>query len=123
MKQVRFLSTLVVSEVTDQTWRLVEPLRFSVDDVLYMVEAGFISDFASVPRVPIAFWLFGDTAHRPACCHDWFYSGRVKVSRRFADEVLLAAMKADGESWWRRQAMYRAVRMFGAKFYKSDEPA
>lgn len=123
MKQVRFLSALVVTEVTDQTWRLVEPLSFTVDGAVYVVEAGFISDFASVPRLPLAFLLFGDTAHRPACAHDWLYSGRAGVSRQFADDVLMAAMRADGESWWRQQAMYRAVRLFGAKFYKGDDPA
>jgi hypothetical protein len=122
MKQVRFLSTLAVEEVTDQTWQLTAPFRVSIDDVVYTVPAGFVSDFASVPRIPIAYLLFGDTAHRPACLHDWLYSGAAGVSRQFADETLMAAMKADGESWFRRQAMYRAVRLFGEKFYKGRDP-
>lgn len=80
------------------------------------VPRGFVTDFASVPRLPLVFLLAGDTAHAPAVVHDWLYSGS-KVSRRVADKVFLEAMTGVGVPWFRRNAMYWAVRLFGGRAY------
>lgn len=46
-------------------WIVDEPLTFSSEltGKQYTVPTGFITDFASVPRVPIVYELFGATLH------------------------------------------------------------
>ena len=40
------------------------------------VPTGFLTDFASVPRMPFVFLLFGDVAHEAAVIHDYLYKAR-----------------------------------------------
>ena len=81
------------------------------------VPAGFETDFASVPRVPVAYWLFGDVAHEAAVVHDFLYS-TAAVPRETADKVLLEAMEVTGVASWRRMPIYWAVRRFGVAHYQ-----
>jgi hypothetical protein len=74
------------------------------------IPAGFDTDFASVPRVPIIFWLTGDTSRKAAVVHDWLYRTQT-VSRHVADAVLFEA--SDNEPLWRRVVMWAGVRAFG----------
>jgi hypothetical protein len=67
-----------------------------------------VTDFASVPRVPIAFLLAGDTAHRPAVLHDWLIK-KMPIPRTRADELFYEAMRSVGMPAWRAGMMYRAV--------------
>jgi hypothetical protein len=80
------------------------------------VPKGFVTDFASVPRLPFAYMLFGDTAHRAAVIHDYLYS-LGKCKREYADNVLKAAMQADGVGWFNRNAMFWGVRLFGGSHF------
>lgn len=99
-------------------WQLDQPLAYRSDVAgrVLIVPAGFETDFASVPRIPIAYWLTGDTAHPAAVVHDWLYSTR-EFPREKADAILLEAMAADGVPAWRRYAMYLAVRVFGGTHF------
>ena len=36
-----------------------------------MIPAGFVTDLASVPRLPVVFLLAGDEAHEASVPHDW----------------------------------------------------
>ena len=113
-----FLSTLRAEKVAEPNalgrarWRLVEPLRFRSDvlDEVVEVPAGFETDYASVPRLPFAYWLAGDSAHAAAVVHDWLV-GSVSTSRgwRQAARVFAEAMAAEGVAPWRRAAMYWIV--------------
>src|SRR5258708_6192683 len=69
-----FKTKLVVEELDDKTWKLKEDLYYTSDilGVIY-VPAGFVTDFASVPRLPFAYLLAGDTAHQAAVVHDYLY--------------------------------------------------
>ena len=80
------------------------------------VPMGFLTDFASVPRMPFVFLLFGDVAHEAAVIHDYLYKARW-LPRREADGVLLEALEAAGVSLWRRWPMWAAVRVFGGAFF------
>ena len=84
------------------------------DGVLWeiRVPAGFVTDFASVPRVPLAYWLTGDTAHEAAVLHDYCYSTGLHP-RAWCDEMFAAAMEATGIPAWRRALMYAGVRAGG----------
>ncbi len=99
-------------------WALMDTLVYDSGrlGLRIRVPKGFVTDFSSVPRLPLVFLLAGDTAHAPAVVHDWLYSGS-KVSRSVADEVFLEAMAGVGVPWLRRTAMYWAVRLFGGRAY------
>jgi hypothetical protein len=74
------------------------------------VPMGFVTDFASVPRLPGAYLLFGGRANKSAVLHDFLYVER--RDREFADAVFLCAMKNE-EPAWRRFAMWLGVRLGG----------
>jgi hypothetical protein len=96
-------------------WELRSELHFN-SEILgpLTVPQGFRTDCASVPRVPIAYLFFGDTAHASAVLHDWLYRHH-PCTRAQADAVFLEAMQAEGVRWWRAQMMHRAVRLFGRR--------
>jgi len=89
---------------------------FTAGDVT--VPAGFISDFASIPRL---FWRvlppWGEY-NRAAVVHDYLYRTHLRT-RAGADDLFLALMVELGVSRWKRRVMYRAVRMFGARAYRN----
>ena len=117
----KFLTPLRV-DLEDEnagTWRIAQPLRYqsAVAGRCIVVPKGFITDFASVPRLPIIYLAAGNTAHAPAVVHDWLYTSG-ELRRSIADAVFLEAMKAAGIAWLRRWAMYAAVRAMGWRYYK-----
>ena len=118
--KVQFLCALSVTEVDDNTWRLEAPFLAKVDADTIKVPTGFITDFASVPRLPLAYSLFGDKAHRAAVLHDYLYSLGL-CSREYADNVLKAAMEADGLGWFTRNMMWAGVRLFGGSHFTSKK--
>lgn len=95
-------------------WRLLDPLKFRSDLIgLIEVPAGFETDFASVPRAPLAFWLTGDTAHASAVVHDYLcrvWYPACRISWAVAADVFGEAMRAEGVPAWRRALMRWAVR-------------
>ena len=113
----KFITDLEVTCINDGAWVLNSPLRYASDllNDLVDVPVGFETDFASVPRVPIAFTLFGDRAHREAVLHDYLYRidsiPLVTISQ--ANDVFLEAMKERGKGYFVRYAMYWGVVLGG----------
>lgn len=115
-----FTTTLNTKMLDNGKHELLQPLVFEsklIDEII--VPAGFITDFASTPRLPIVYWLTGNTSHRSAVIHDYLYHTGT-VSRKTADKVFLEAMESRGVPKWRRLSMYRAVRLFGHNHYKKN---
>lgn len=116
----KFKNQLVVRLVSSdpERWRLYSPLIY-LSDLLgpIIVPVGFETDFASVPRIPVLFFLAGGFAKAPSVIHDFLYSERNNFTREQADAVFLEAMEVDGVSAWRRNGMYQAARLFGASHF------
>lgn len=109
------LDTHKVAEATEfrnAIWELHTSLVFE-SSVLgtITVPAGFRTDFATVPRLPLAFLVAGDRAHASAAVHDWLLERGMAPD--VAAHVFGEAMKAEGVPAWRRHLMYLAVRWFG----------
>jgi hypothetical protein len=103
-------------------WQLNEPIVYIsaiLKDTL-AVPSGFVTDFASVPRIPGIWWIAGGLADEAAALHDWLYNQKL-VDRKIADKIFLEAMKASGVSWWRRNLMYAAVRALGWRHYGKEK--
>ncbi len=113
-----FLNTLCVSHNKNGDWVLSSPLvyRSEVANRIIVAPFGFSTDFDSVPRLPLAYLLFGGTVTEPAVIHDYLYATG-DLSRRLADAVFLEAMEAFGIHAWRRWPMWLAVRLFGWAFF------
>ncbi|WP_223191240.1 DUF1353 domain-containing protein [Paraburkholderia panacisoli] len=111
------LDVKLVSDSTNSgrgTWRLLSPLVYHSDiaGMTFTVPAGFETDFASVPRVILAFVMVGDTAHEASALHDWLYTAHL-VSRAMADAVLREAACASGVPAWRVWLLWAGVRIGG----------
>jgi hypothetical protein len=110
----KFLTELDAVCITDKIWCLDEPLIYESDTVgMVEVPKGFYTDFASVPRLPIAYMAFGGRAHREAVLHDYGYRSDATptMTRKQVDDLFLEAMTERGKGWFTRYAMYWAVRI------------
>lgn len=104
-------------------FRLSRSYRYVSSMGTVTVPAGFPTDGASIPRV---FWPVLDP-YGPwfpaAIIHDWLYSpGNMTFTRREADLIFKEAMFNLYLDWPRREAIYRAVRLAGARSYRGARP-
>ncbi len=117
-----FTTPLIVSVLDSHRFKLYRPFTFHLDSKrsqrAIRVPAGFITDFASVPK---AFWSiippYGKYT-KAAVLHDFLYSRGpqgLTRTRKEADQIFLQAMKVLGVNPVKREIMYNAVRWFGAK--------
>ena len=82
------------------------------------VPLGFVTDGASVPR-PL--WPLASPFDNlgPPVVHDWLYSkNNTEFTRSEADYIFLQGMTDAGVSFWKRMAIYSAVKLCGWRYYK-----
>lgn len=107
-----FSTHLITKKIESGKWELQRPLKWiNRDGLVIEVPKGFVTDYASVPRLPLVFSIFGNTAHAEAVLHDYLYS--IKWDREDADKMFYEAMLSQGVSKWKAYVMYLAVRSFG----------
>jgi hypothetical protein len=109
----RFLTPLR-AERAGNVWTVLQPLIYESDVAqrVFIVPEGLTTDFASVPRLPLAFLLTGDCAQAAATIHDYAYRTAI-VDRAMADKVFKEAAIASGEPAWRAALMYAGIRLGG----------
>ena len=127
----RFLTRLAAEKVGYDLegralWRLTAPLAYlSPRFGLRVVPAGFVTNYASVPRLPVVFLVAGGMADEMAVLHDHAYTIR-DLARESADALFLEAMGAETAipadydrpvPAWLARLMYQAVRIGGASSY------
>ena len=102
------LEVRLLPEGGEPKWALLAPLVYQSDvmgcDI--PVPCGFITDFVS-------FEPLKNTGHRAAVVHDYLYSC-ANIDRGLADQVLREALEVIGVDHFLADAMYDAVRVFGA---------
>jgi hypothetical protein len=111
-----YLSQLCTVEKTDEIGVLSAPLLYQSDKYgLVEVKAGFETDYASVPRLPIIYSLYGDRAHKSAVLHDYAY--RIDSVPAFtfsqANDLFLEAMLCCGHKAYVAYPMYWGVVIGG----------
>jgi hypothetical protein len=105
--------TVTVRRVSDQIWEVVEPLVYRGRRDTYVVPAGFLTDFATVPR-PVV-WLiprFGRYT-LAAVLHDWLVTKGLStgvVSARDADGLFRRVLRELDVPPVRRWLMWAGVR-------------
>lgn len=95
-------------------YKLIAEFDFASEQAerIIRVPAGFVTDFASIPRF---FWrVLPPTGQygKAAVVHDYLY-GVGLVARPVADRVLLEGMLVLGVPHWKARIIYAAVRVFG----------
>lgn len=116
--EAKFLTPLedrMAAGVDNGVWTLTNPLIYQsvVAQKVITVPTGFVTDYASVPRIaPIAYALCGGTSVEASVVHDFLYTSHI-VDREMADAVLREASAASGVPAWRRNIMWLGVRLFG----------
>jgi len=117
----RYLTELRTKILDDGKWKIVNPLVYGSDMVGFIVvPEGFITDFASVPRIPIIYAMVGNCSHRAAVIHDYLYriGAEPDVTRKIADDVFYEAMGVKNIPRWRKWMMWAGVRIGGHGAYK-----
>lgn len=110
----RFITPLRVIQIAPNRWQLESALMYASDlvDEVIVVPHGFITDFASVPRLPLAYLVAGGKASAPAVVHDWMYSTR-DFERDVADAIFREAIRVAGHSAFTAWIMWAGVRVGG----------
>ena len=113
-------------EDSDKIWRLNKPLIFQ-SDILGKITAPawFHTDFASVPRIPIFYMLYGGRAHHEGIIHDLLYRRdaadyiefnegmKHEVTFSQANQVFFEAMTARHKSFAVKYGMTTGVYIGG----------
>lgn len=105
-------------------WMLDADLIYHSDIIgRVRVPAGYCTDFASVPRLPVVYLWTGGRAVLPSIVHDYAYDCMTGIiTRRQADAVFWEAMKSHRDPKWgiTRFAMWAGVRLGGWRPWRRD---
>lgn len=112
-----FTDELVLSPVNGSgKWEIKKPFRYWIHKLhegpVVTVPAGFVTDFASIPRM---FWNIlppWGKYGKAAIVHDYLYQTGLYPKKR-CDLIFLEAMELLGVNWFVRNTMYQAVNWFG----------
>ena len=109
-----FEGDIVVKPVQPEgtRWELVEPFTYHAKTDSFTIPAGFITDFASVPRLVV--WLLPRYGQWTAAAilHDylWALSRKGEFEKSDADGIFNRSMRELGVPFLRRWIMWTAVR-------------
>lgn len=108
-----FTTPLQVEHVEAGLWRLTAPLCYRGRRDFFTVPVGFVTDFASTPR--ILWTLFppsGGKYTKGSVLHDWLYFVKI-IPRSDSDGVYRRVLREEKEPWWRRWLFWLGVRLGG----------
>jgi hypothetical protein len=122
----RFRTPLRLERIEDTssdgrgTWLLLCPLVYESDlaGITICAPEGFVTDLASVPRLPFAYMLTGGIGHAAAVIHDCLYTTHV-TDRKTADDIFHEALIVLGVPKFRADLMWAGVRMGGGGSWRA----
>ena len=108
-------------------WALDEPFEYTNGVIKITIDKGFQCDFCSIPRLPVVWLACSDLGQEAGLVHDHGYreGALPKMTRAEVDKLFFEILGECGVSWWKRYAMYKAVRMFAGSNWqkrKVNEP-
>ena len=115
-----FVDELVITPLDDgKNWKLKKEFRYHVgkypsNDII-TVPAGFITDFASIPRILWRIFPPWGKYGKAAVVHDYLCVHRTRPSTE-THKIFLEAMKVLVVSRWKRYTMYAGVMCCGPKW-------
>lgn len=113
---------LIAIDGRPDLWRFGAPLVWEAGNETITVPKGFITDMASIPH--LIDWLPNldrdGLSRRPAALHDWLYGGDRTRGKDAADNVLRAALLAEGMGNVGAFEYWYAVSKFGRSSWDGD---
>jgi hypothetical protein len=106
---------LVVEVIDGEIFSVSQDFSFYREkdkDEIYIVPAGFKSNFASVPRILQLLFSKRDVYSAASVLHDYLYTSK-EISREKADLILKEGMLVLGSSKTSAYLFWLAVRLFG----------
>jgi Protein of unknown function (DUF1353) len=105
---------VVVQQLDEKNWKLTTSLTYQGSKELFVVPAGMVTDFASVPRAFVWFIPQYGRYTKAAILHDYMWRERAaKGLMRWidADGIFRRAMRELDVAFLRRWIMWAAVRL------------
>lgn len=119
-KRVAILSELQTVTLNDDKERLLCPYYVRLDDDYHCVPEGFVTDLASVPRIPIAYLWLGGRGKKAAVVHDWLYATGF-YPQSICDNYFYLLLRETGVDWFSAKLFLRGLQIGGFKAYNDYE--
>lgn len=104
-----------------ETWVVDDPIVWKDDNGRHEIGGGFLTDFASIPRVVRWLWTPSGGPWRLAgIVHDWAYSTANPITRPVADRLFLDIAAASGVARRTRTAMWLGLRIGGRMAWRNN---
>lgn len=147
----RFLTKLQLEQLEEGTpfknakYKVLSPLIYESKTLktIIIVPEGFITDLASIPRIPILYALLGGLGNAAAVVHDFLYTyphkpskdSTITVDRKTADKILKGiVIQCMWENFWSSSTLFKnmifacigimfyiGVRLAGSRHWKDAE--
>ena len=111
-----------------QLFKLLREVHYASDllRTIVKVPRGYVTDFASVPRLPLTWLVAGGTGYEAAVVRDWLYTTHAvdgkAITRAQADDVFKEAIGASQDTNAPAGLMWLAVRAGGRGAWGDDGP-
>lgn len=113
----QFTSPLIIELIAPNLWRTFYPFDYHVGSYpsteIIVVPSGYVTDFASIPRI---FWSVLspiDKHGKASLLHDYCYTIKYKNNRKYCDKIFKEAMEVLKVNPLIARFMYNGVRLFG----------
>lgn len=124
----KFTEELLVESIGDQ-WILKRAFKFYYADDAgnplreVIVPEGFVTDFASTPKLFYPIFPPIGIYNKAAMVHDFLYTAGSDsaITREDADRFFLQAMEVLKVPSWKRRLMFFAVRLFGKNHFRNEK--
>lgn len=114
------LNDLKVEKLFNENYILLEDFKYQVGKLVITVPKGFVTDFASIPKMLWGLLPKHGKYDIASVVHDFLYSEHnlTGINRKLADKIFNYIMKESGVNCYTRKILYLGVRKFGKPFYK-----
>ena len=110
------LNELKVKKLFNENYILLEDFRYQINRMCITIPKGFVTDFASIPKMLHLVIPKHGKYDIAAVVHDFLYSelNVTGINRKLADKIFYHIMKETEVNSNTRKKFYKAVRYFGA---------
>ena len=115
------LTQLLVKDLMNGKFELFSDYVYKTKEYFIKVPKGFVTDYASIPKLLRAIILPYGKHSGASVVHDWLYSSNcnLDISRERADKIFLEILKEEKVNFLLRTLMYTAVRKFGRSRFRN----
>lgn len=114
------LTKLLVKDLMNGKFELFSDYVYRTKKYLIKVPKGFVTDYATIPKLLRGIILPYGKHSGASVIHDWLYSSscNLDIGREKADKIFLEILKEVKVNFVLRILMYLAVRKFGGSRFR-----